>query len=205
MKLSILIPSIESRRSMLSELVCSLIQQCGVIKSITSFVEKGCNILSISFENVEIISAIDSCVISTGEKRNLLLSLANNEWVSQIDEDDYVFPYYVSKILEALNTNPDVIGFNGYMTHDGENRENFIISKDLPYLTKRDDNGNKLYLRHINHLSPIRKNIALQIGFKDITFAEDYDYAVRLKDSGLIKSEVFIESDMYHYQYKKNK
>lgn len=79
------------------------------------------------------------------------------------------------------------------------------ISKDLPYITITDGAGNNEYARFNNHLSPIKKSIALQIGFKDLKFAEDYDYALRLKNSGLIKSEYFINHDMYHYRYVKNK
>jgi hypothetical protein len=97
------------------------------------------------------------------------------------------------------------IGFSGFMTTDGRKRENFKISKDLPYVTIQDAFGNKEHLRFNNHLSPIRKDVALKIGFKDMAFGEDYDYAKRLKESGLIKTEIYINEDLYHYKYLSKK
>ena len=103
--------------------------------------------------------------------------------------------------MEAIKQKPDVISFNDYMTTKGTNRENFKIMKDLPYMTISDAHGRNEYLRYNNHLSPIKREIALKIGYKDMKFAEDFDYAKRLKVSGLIKTEYYINKDLYHYKY----
>ena len=111
----------------------------------------------------------------------------------------------VSEILKAIsNGEPDVIGFCGAMTTNGHSRIHWKISKDLPY-DAHEENGVKYYRRFNNHLSPIKKEIALQIGYKDIYVGEDYDYAVRLKESRLIKTEVFINKELYFYNYITNK
>ena len=103
--------------------------------------------------------------------------------------------------MEAIKQKPDVISFNDYMTTKGTNRENFKIMKDLPYMTISDAHGRKEYLRYNNHLSPVKREIALKIGYKNMKFAEDFDYAKRLKESGLVKTEYYINKDLYHYKY----
>lgn len=189
-KLSILIPSTIDRQDMLDVLLFFLLKQV--------------EILGIE-DDVEILTDIDNREISVGEKRQRLLLRAKGEWVCYIDSDDEVSNDYIFEIIKSTETNPDVITFNGWMTTDGVNRENFKIAQGLPYITIKDANGKSLYLRHPNHLTPVRRSIAIKIGFKDLVFAEDYDYSFRLKQSELIETSCYIEKDLYHYKYIKNK
>jgi len=186
MKLSILIPSTNDRQEMLDVLLFCLLKEIEFLGA---------------EDIVEILFEIDNKEISTGAKRNMLLNKAKGDYVVFVDSDDQVHPEYISEVLKAIESEPDVIGFDGYMTTNNERRENFKISKELPYIAMKDAYGNTEYLRFNNHLSPIKRSIALQIGFKDIYIAEDYDYAVRLKASGLIETEVYINKDMYHYKF----
>lgn len=186
MKLSILIPSTNDRNEMLYELLGHLHYQLE---------EENVN------DEVEIITDIDNGGVSVGLKRQKLIEKAKGEWVVFIDSDDWPSNDYIEEIFLAMKDQPDVINFEGYMTTNGINKENFKIGKDLPYITIQDSHGNKEYLRHSNHLSVIKRGIALQIGFKDLRFAEDYDYSLRLKNSGLIKTEVLIPKPLYHYRY----
>lgn len=133
---------------------------------------------------------------STGAKRNQLLSIAMGKYVAFVDDDDMVMDCYISEILKAAETDCDVMATNGYMTTDGREHMDFEISIHNPYALV----GGK-YLRHPNHLSPIRRNIALDIGFPDQSNGEDYDYCRRLKDSGLCKTETKIIPQIYHYNY----
>lgn len=149
---------------------------------------------------VEILTN-DETEITVGRKRQLLLEKAKGEYVAFIDDDDEVSDMYLSEIIVAIRKEPDVIGFDGFMTTNGkEQRTYFKISKDLPY-KGIVENGRTVYLRHNNHLSPIKREIALKIGYRDIRHGEDYDYAMRLKQSGLVKTEIYIERNMYHYKY----
>jgi len=199
--LSILIPSIESRRSMLSSLACDLIIQCGSIKSVASFIQDGCTILTMGFNNVEIIIAIDNCQLTIGAKRNLLLSLANNDVVVMVDDDDDVYPYFVKEILSAIQSDCDAVAINGIFTQDGGEPIKWFISKDNPYCDSVDGDGNKVFLRYQNHISPIKRSIAIQFKFQDIRFREDYNWATEIHNSGLIKTESTIEKPLYHYKY----
>jgi Glycosyl transferase family 2 len=196
--LSIMIPTIVGREQVLSELVCDLIRQCGSIKSTTSLSENGCEITVLDFENVEIIIAKDNRTISTGAKRNLLLRLAKNDYVVSIDDDDYVYPYYVEEILKATQSNPDCVGTRGIYTNDGNQSTEWRLSKDYPNETI-SENGRHIYLRTTNHISPVKRLLALKAGYPDKSNAEDKEYSLRLNP--LLKTEVHIQKVMYHYRY----
>lgn len=188
MILSILIPSTIDRQEMLEGLLSRLNRQIEDVKP---------------KNEIEIITDIDDRYLSVGNKRQRLLERAKGEYVVFIDDDDEVSTDYIFEIINAIKKdNPDVIGYAGYMTTDGIKRENFKISKDLPYTSITDSFGVNEYLRFNNHLCPIRRSIAIQIGFKDMVHGEDYDYAKRLKESELIKTETYIQKDLYHYKYR---
>lgn len=153
-------------------------------------------------KDVEIL--FDSGHGTTGAKRQRLLEQSKGEYVCFIDDDDIVIDSYVTDILAAIDEKPDVVGFKGWMFTDGRRQTEWIISNSLPYescLIRKKI----VYLRYPNHLSPIKREIALQIGFPDLTNGEDYDYATRLKKSGLVKTEVFIDKHMYNYLFRSNK
>lgn len=177
MKLSILICTIPARATMLHNLKVYLVQQ-----------QNG--------HDVEILS--DSQPGTIGAKRQRLLELSTGDYVCFIDDDDDINPQYIKLIF--ANMGADVIGFEGEITTNGRNKKRFTISKEHPY----EERGG-VYYRYNNHLSPIRREIALAVGYKDMQFAEDFDYAMRLKESGLIKTEKYIYTPMYFYRYRTHK
>lgn len=199
MRLSILIPSLKSRQELLSDLVCGLILQCGIITHIESFIESGCTILILKFSSVEIITAIDNKCVTTGEKRNILLKLAKNEYVTSIDDDDYVYPYFVEEILSAIQSNPDCVATNGIITTDGKDSIEWRLSKDYQNVTVCDC-GKNIYLRTTNHISPVRRELALKAGFPNISNAEDKEYSIRLNP--YLKTEIKIDKPMYWYRFE---
>ncbi len=179
MKLSILIPTLHKRRG--------LLRRC--INAIGTH------------EGVEVLAYPDDGRITTGNKRNALVQQAQGEYVAHVDDDDLVSPDYIPEILKAIALAPDAITFNGWMTTDGVQRVAFNIQHGNPY-TAIEKNGEIMYLRFINHLCPVRRDIALKVPFPNKTLGEDYDWAVKLKDSGLIKTSIHIPKDLYHYDYK---
>ena len=188
--LSILIPTTPDREKVLYELLSELHNQ----------IEKG------GYDSfVEIRVEPDDGKLSVGKKRQVLLEKAKGKYVVFIDSDDKVSDNSLSELLQAASQEPDVISFNGWMETNGANRENFKISKDFPYITVSDAYGKKEYLRYPNHLCAILRAIAIKIGYKDMRHAEDYDFAKRLKESGLLKKEVYIQKDLYYYLYNSKK
>lgn len=205
MKLSLLIPSLESRKDLLSHLVCGLISQCGSIKAVESYLQNSCCIFKLIFKDCEIIVATDNKLLTTGHKRNMLVSLANGVYCTFVDDDDIVPEYYIEEILKAAESNVDCFATNGIMTTDGNNETKWYISKDLPYTDSVDERGNKVYLRYPNHISIIKSAIVKQVPFPDKSFGEDYEFATELHKRQLIKTEYKIDKPMYHYKYNSKK
>jgi len=175
MKLSILICTVPQREEMLNDLLSHLSSQ--------------------RTSKVQIIWN-QEMNITTGEKRNWLINMAKGDYTVFIDDDDWVPEYYVNEILQAIETKPDCVGMRGYMTTNGATRENFEIKLGHPFKLI-----NGIYLRYPNHISPIKREIAELVKFPHKSNQEDYAWSTEIKNRNLLKTEVFIDRDMYHYRY----
>lgn len=138
--------------------------------------------------------------VSTGRKRNDLITRAAGEYIVFIDDDDMVPADYIESIRHAALKGPDCITFRGHMTTNGKNRVDFVLRLGEMY----EERGGKYY-RWPNHITPIRRSIALKVPFPDIYVGEDYAWSKQINDMKLIHSEVFIDKEMYHYDFKTNK
>lgn len=142
---------------------------------------------------VEVILNTDKGELTLGQKRRIQLKEAKGDYICFVDDDDIVPKYYVKEMLKALKTNPDVVGIKGLYKLGDNKPEPFIHSiKYSDWFT--EDN---VHYRCPNHLNPVRRELALQAGFNERSYGEDYDYSIRLK--GLLKKEVFIKRIMYLY------
>lgn len=137
----------------------------------------------------------NSMDINIGQKRNRLLQIAQGDYIVFIDDDDIISSNYISLILNAIKTNPDCIGISGIITTNGQNKQQWHISKDYGNWYESDG----VYYRTPNHISPVRRELALQAMFPEITHGEDYHYSMRLLP--LLKTEVKISGNIYHYRY----
>jgi glycosyltransferase involved in cell wall biosynthesis len=174
-KLSILIATMPSRRLQLAGLIQLLGRQY-------------------TGNEVEIITD-PSMQYNIGAKRNKLLQRAIGEYIVFIDDDDLVSPKYISSILNAMGS--DCIGVSGTITTNGRNERQWHISKDYGKWYER----NSIYYRTPNHISPVRRELALQAGFPEIAYGEDYEYSIRLLP--LLKTENIIKGNLYFYRWMK--
>ena len=139
---------------------------------------------------------VDELPGEVGAKRNRLLDQSTGRYITYVDDDDKVSEDYVSRILAAINTEPDVVGIQGEITTNGANPWLFRHSISVERWCK--DKQAKIYFRMPNHLNPVKREFALQTRFDDNkSWGEDRDYSERLKP--LLKSEVFIDATIYHY------
>jgi glycosyltransferase involved in cell wall biosynthesis len=142
---------------------------------------------------VEIVTETDDGNLSVGAKRNNVLDKANGEYVCFIDDDDMITPIYVSKILNALKSKPDVVELVGFLPHH-----------NLPFIHNLNCGGHYrkdgIQFRTPNHLNTIKTEIAKKIKYIEISHGEDQDYSHRLWNSGLMKTEELIHDRMYIYQ-----
>lgn len=180
----------------LSILICTIVTRVNQFNLLKHHLQTQINEFGLQKE-VEILSECDNKQISVGKKRQNLIEKAKGDYVVFIDDDDMCPYFYVQKILEAIKDNPDCIGFRieckGTL---GKTASASYIWNDWA-----DNVGGFDYVRTIYHKNPVKREIALQIGYKDLRFGEDYDYSKRLKESGLLKEEVFIDEIMYEYRY----
>lgn len=183
MKLSILIPTLTERSQLLKRLTNILNPQVNRFAG-----------------QVEIIINDAGRSMPTGRKRNELIALAKGEYFVQIDDDDLVPVYYVNEMMSAIAHSPDVVTFKGYMTTNGQNRENFVIKLGEGY-----EKRNGVYYRFPNHLCCYRKYLVRHVKFPNVTQTEDYQWAVEVKRQRLLKTEVHIDKDMYIYDYRTNR
>lgn len=145
---------------------------------------------------VEIIND-SSTKYTTGEKRNHLLEEAKGDFIVFIDDDDEVSDDYVESIIQAIDDNPniDCIGMKGIITFDGANEKKWIISKDCGSWYEKDN----MYFRTPNHISPVKRDIALKVKFPKIMIGEDYEYSMGILP--YLKHEYLINKELYHYKY----
>jgi glycosyltransferase involved in cell wall biosynthesis len=150
-------------------------------------------ITNVGQDQVELLYLGDNKKRTVGQKRNNLLQIAAGDYVCFVDDDDMVAPDYVAKILPHLDGTTDVICFQSHLTWNGAKMNPTYFSKAFP----RNADYNDRYERLPNHLMPVRRALALQVGYHDITVHEDNDYSDRLKP--LLKSEKIIPEILYHY------
>jgi hypothetical protein len=182
MKLSILIPTIESRQKQFQKLKKELERQISE------------NLL---FKEVEIIHLLDNKEYSIGFKRNKLINTAKGKFVVFVDDDDHVCDDYVLLIYQAIINNPgiDCIGIKGMITFRKRMPRIFIHSlKYKEYFSK-----GKTYFRPPYHLNPIKHEIAKKYRFEDINYSEDIDWAMKILSDNVLKKEYFINKVIYYY------
>lgn len=147
---------------------------------------------------VEILIACDAKEISIGKKRQNLLEEATGDYVVYVDDDDFISPDYVDRILAALATSPDCVGFLISCTTNGG--KPVMAKASMCYRQWGEGVDGYAHTRSPYHKTPSRRSIALQVGFPDLRFGEDRPFSAGI--TKLIKTEVFVNSVLYHYRFK---
>ena len=186
-KLSILICSIAKREHMLK----SLLEKIDEYK-FNYFAENEIEILIDKREGITI-----------GEKRDFLLSTSKGEYIAFIDDDDMITDAYFKEIRKGIEGRYDCCSLRGLMTWDGLKPE--IFEHSIKYHSWNTTLNNIKYERFPNHLNCIKSSIAKQVKFKSLNHGEDRNWSYELNNKQLIKTEYFIDSVIYNYQYIQNK
>jgi glycosyltransferase involved in cell wall biosynthesis len=145
---------------------------------------------------VGVIIHRDNTDLPYGDKCQLLLDASTADYVNFLDDDDWIEPDYINVIREALDQQPDYVGFNVDFTEDGV--------KQVPvYHTLQHsgwvNNPEALY-RDINHFNPIRRDLAVQ-GRWEGGCGADRNWADQLRGLGCVKTEVYIDRELLHYRH----
>ena len=131
--------------------------------------------------------------------RQRMVVAADSDYISFVDDDDLVAPYFVEAAVEALSQRPDYVGWQVQCYSDG-----VPIAVSYHALEHgRWANRGSRFLRDISHINPIRTKIAQAVDFRKARKGqpEDRAWAEQLRRSRLLRTEVVVDRIMYHYLY----
>lgn len=181
MLVQILIPTLESRKAVFDTLITKLQSQ--------------------ESPEVEIRTFVDNYEHTIGFKRNALLQSATADYTVFLDDDDDVSDNYVQLLVQAARSGKDTMTLHGQMTIDGGPGKRFIHS--LKYDSYFE--ANNIYYRFPNHLNLMKRELIKDFAFADKSYQEDYDWAVKVHNAGVLKTEYDIDEIYYFYKYVSNK
>jgi len=181
MLLTILIPTITGREHLLSALIDKLSMQIIECEATSS---------------VEVAYLPDNKEMTIGAKRQELLNGCKSEYFVMIDDDDTVSDSYIEDVILALEGRPDCVT---YLEAVRTGNKEAIASHRAIYAGWDNNKHGYAYVRTPYYKDVIKTEIAKQVGFNDIRYGEDHDFSERLKQSGLIKTEVHLPQIMYIY------
>lgn len=175
-KLSILIPTLASRASLLVKLRHKLQKQLSTLGA-------AAQVQALTFKGSELYSA--------GAKKSRLLEEAEGEYVVFLDDDDEVSDDYLPEILRAIREHPgvDCIGMRGSVAANGEKPGKVVYSLSNPAASEIIG----VYFRPPCPAMPIRRDVAGRFPYADITGGEDADLALRMAREQAIATEAFID------------
>ena len=178
MRLSILIATVGERTDRFMDLVATLAPQVQGYK-----------------DQIEVLIYWNNFELPISQIRQALIEEARGDYVCFIDDDDSVPPYYCDHIMEAIETNPDQVGWRQQLYWDGvKTKPTFHSIKYSGW--SEDVNG---YYRECSHLNPIRRDIALRVPFTGYDGPEDISWAERV--APLVQTEEYINEPMYYYYF----
>lgn len=184
--LTVLVPSVSTRRATFAQVVMD--QLFSQHEKMTPEDQR----------RVEILIVTDtgrSGGMVVGDKRNAMVRMARGAYVVFVDDDDRVSDDYLATLLRATEHGTDCITFDALVSLNG------ALPKVCKYSLKytKDHNATDHYQRLPNHITAVRRVLALACPFPSKQFGEDADYASRLRPA--LQTEYRIERVLYHYDY----
>jgi hypothetical protein len=154
---------------------------------------------------VEVVTALDDGDVTIGAKRQSLIENATARYVCFVDDDDLVAPDYVARVMNIINRDdaPDVVGFKLRHYIDGKLAGIAVHSYGAAGIAIQvPHRGVRRHERLPNHLNPVRRELALAVGYKDRNTGEDGDFAQRLAKLRPRPREEFVDHHLYEYLYR---
>jgi hypothetical protein len=182
-------------------LICTVIERTHLFSILFHELQKQINYLFTEFPDppVKIIYLQDNKEISVGRKRQQLLQMSQADFIVFFDDDDAPCSDYVRLVFDAINSpiKPDCIGINVLMTTNGSNVQRCCHSLKYPEWKSNVDDWD--YVRNITHFNPVKKELALEVGFSDTRFGEDKEYSDKI--TKLCQKEFYIEKPLFNYRF----
>lgn len=146
-------------------------------------------------QRLEILMLTDNKRMMLGRKRNIMVDAAQGRYVLFIDDDDRIEPDMFRTLLDAIDSDADVITFLVSVSLNGESPKICRYSKDFPCDQNTDDG----YERLPNHICCVKRELAAQVDYPSIRYGEDSGYSKLLQP--LLRTEHAIDRVLYYYDY----
>jgi hypothetical protein len=178
MRLSILIPSIPSRFSMLFKSYNHILKLC-------------------ENKEIEVLAFTDNKKRTIGEKRDALVQMSNGKYIMFVDDDDYLLS--IDEIYEATLKDVDVITFRQECTNTDKSKfiVTFGLGNDIEH--NCDDNGNYLDCKRPPFHVCAWNSKFKKYRFPNVNYAEDWGWIKQFIDSA--KTEVHIDKILLQYNF----
>lgn len=147
---------------------------------------------------VEILILTDNKSIMLGEKRNTMVDIAKGKYIVFVDDDDRLSDDYIISLLQATETNADVITFKASVSINGGSPKICYYTKNI----KADYNTANAYYRLPNHICCVKKEVSLKSSFPNIKYGEDSAYSKLLAPH--LKTQHYIDKVLYYYDWNEN-
>lgn len=137
----------------------------------------------------------DNLVCPVGQKYRVLMDSSRAEYVSVLEDDDFIAPDFVARCSEALLQHPDYVGFPVAWTHNG--MPGLPVEHSLRHPGWQ--NWPHILVRDIVQFNPIRREIAKR-GILVKSNFWDRVWADSVRAAGLCRTEVWIDKPMHYYR-----
>jgi hypothetical protein len=178
----ILVPTLGERRALFERLMAGLLPQLNPYAG-----------------RVRVVGWFNNGSPSLPKIRQRMVETSPADYVSFVDDDDLVSPYYVDEVTGVLEARPDYVGFQVQCYSDGA--PTAVAHHSLEFNRWRNMPGR--YERDISHINPIKTRLARRARFDQVGAgrAEDRAWAGQLRRARVLKTQAFIPRIMYHYLF----
>lgn len=181
-------------KPILSILICTIIERKKIFDLLLTELNRQIKPYG---SRIEVLFESDNKQMSIGKKRQILLDKSIGKYIVYFDDDDWIYPDFVFRIMVALESSPDCVGIVIDMTTNLIKPQICCHSLKYPEWKERVDGYD--YVRNVTHRNPVRRDLAIKIGFDDKRYGEDKKYSDLV--TLLCKTEVFISTPIFRYQY----
>jgi len=117
-------------------------------------------------DRVEIVVLTDNKKMMLGHKRNVMVDIAQGNYIAFVDDDDRIADNYLAELLKAIETDADCIVFKAEVSMNGEPPKICDYSKDH----RRDYNHKDGYYRIPNHICCVKRDVSLKSSFPHLLY-----------------------------------
>ena len=128
---------------------------------------------------------------------NQLMNTSSGRYVQFIDPSDTIHDSFIELVYEKMQKNPDCVGLHATVTFKGNSPQIVVHSRQYDHYFEKD----AVYFRPPNTLNPIKRFIAIQFPFHEEIEQYDLEWAKRLTQSQLIRTEETIEIPFYFFRH----